>query len=353
MKRTILLIITNQCNLRCKYCYEVNKNRQTMSMELAQSIIVKEMKEEGLQTIEFHGGEPLMNFKLLKEVCEWFWATYKESDIKFFLTTNGTLFTADVREWFEQHKSQIICSLSLDGTPEMNQHNRGCIVSPDTMAFIQRLWPEQAVKMTISQYTISQIAEGVIYAHEQGFHVSANLAYGVDWRKCSVKNYERELDKLVEYYISHPSIPPCSLFDGNKLTAILTPEIQSRHCGAGKTFTAYDTNGNRLPCHVFADNTLKAERWAEIANQDFSDDNLYKDPDCGECPIYNICPTCFGMNFIERNHVRCRDKSMCEFIKAEKTATCRLFKHKITSKNFDDISEQEYLILSAIQKILG
>lgn len=324
-----------------------------MSLDMAKNIIRKEIALGDISTIEFHGGEPLMNFRLIKEICEWFWSEYVDSGVSFFLTTNGTLFSNDIKQWFESHNEQIVCSLSLDGTPEMNYKNRGCKISDETLSFFRHLWPKQSVKMTISEHTIGNISEGIKYAHEQGFNVSANLAYGIDWQKCSVKAYERELDKLVDYYISHTDISPCSIFDGDKLTRILIPEMQSRHCGAGTSFSAYDTNGNHFPCHVFAGNTLKAERWAEISWQDFADDNIYADSECKGCLIYNICPTCFGMNFIERDHVCCRDKSMCDFIKAEKVAACKLHKHLIMSKRFEDISEQEYLILSSIEKIIG
>ena len=350
MKHSILIVVTNRCNLNCIYCYETNKNHLNMSLEQAKSIVEREMSLHELYLIDVHGGEPLLNFPLIKELCEWFWATYPKSKTKFFITTNGTLFDGK-KDWFKQHSKQIICALSLDGTPEMNQANRGCVIGEDTLALFHQLWPNQSVKMTISHATLPHLAEGVIFAHNHGFPVSANLAYGLDWRNDEVNNYQEQLSQLVDFYIQNPNLKPCTIFDEEKLIGILQPYSLKRHCQAGQTYHAYDIDGQCYPCHVFAGNTLESSRWEETASIDFKNDELFDDPECKDCPIHNICPTCYGMNFIERGSVYSRDKSMCDFIKAEKLATCKLHESNIMSKRLEDITEKEYLILSSINSI--
>ena len=206
MKRTILLVVTNRCNLKCTYCYEINKNCHEMSFETAKGIIEREVSLKDLKLIEFHGGEPLLNFSLIKDICEWFWNTYPELDTKFFLTTNGTQFNESNLLWFEENHKKIACALSLDGTPEMNKINRGCVIDETTIALFLRLWPEQNIKMTISLETLPMLSQGIIYAHEKGFRVSANLAYGLDWKKIALNDYERELYILVQYYSEHPNL---------------------------------------------------------------------------------------------------------------------------------------------------
>ena len=351
MRNTILLVITNRCNLNCVYCYETNKNLLEMSFEMAKDIIRKELLSNDINEIEFHGGEPMLHFNLIKKVCEWVWKEFPNNEAKFFLTTNGTQFTDENKVWFKENFKKIVCALSLDGTPQMNLDNRGCVINEDTLSFLRNLWPRQTIKMTISLKTLPSLAEGVIYAHEQGFKVSANLAYGIDWGKSDIDIYKRELQKLVDYYLEHSEIEPCSMFDGEKLVKILMPYSLTRHCQAGQTFHAYDIDGRKYPCHVFCGNTLKAEKWQEISDSDFKDDTLFDDPTCRECVIHNICPTCYGMNYIERGKVYSRDKSMCDFIVAEKVAACKLHEQKIMSKDIDSITEKEYLILKAIQKI--
>lgn len=322
-----------------------------MTFEQAKEIISHEHAKNELKIIEFHGGEPLLNFELIRDICEWFWKEYPNSKTDFFLTTNGTLFTEENKKWFEANHTRIVCALSLDGSPEMNFINRGCVINEDTLSFMKKLWPRQNIKMTISLDTLPRISEGVIYAHQHNFRVSANLAYGVDWTKNKVNIYEQELQKLVDFYIANPDIEPCSIFKGEKLIRVLMPYSLKRHCQAGQSFHAFDIDGKKYPCHVFAGNTLKAEKWESISDIDFMDDSLFDDTECKTCEIHNVCPTCFGMNFIERGEVYRRDKAMCEYIKAEITATCKLYKHRILSKNFDDITEKEYLILKAIETL--
>lgn len=354
LRKTILLTITNKCNLNCIYCYEGMKNSKEMSFEIAKGIIEKELGEDenGIHLIEFHGGEPFLNFSLMKQVCEWFWNTYPNSSTHFFATTNGTKITNVVRKWLENNKDKITLGLSLDGTPDMNMCNRGCKMSIEILDFFHKLWPEQNIKMTVSKKTLPFLSDGVIYAHEWGFPVSVNLAYGLDWQESEIETYAKELMKLVDYYVEHPEIEKCSIFS-KSLTPVLKPYEIKRHCQAGRTFRAYDVDGLYFPCHVFSTNTLELEKWNKISNRDFeNDESLYEDLTCRNCTIHNICSTCYGMNFIERGHPGKRDKRICGFIFQEKLALCELKKREILRKKLNDISELEYLELKSIQKIM-
>ena len=69
------------------------------------------------------------------------------------------------------------------------------------------------VKMTISRETLPTMAEGVIYAHKRGFEVSCNLAYGIDWSDPdNVAILDRELHKLIDFYIANPQITPAQCY---------------------------------------------------------------------------------------------------------------------------------------------
>ena len=353
VKKTILLTLTIRCNLNCVYCYECMKDSKKMSFDTAKSIIEKELgkEQDEIYLIEFHGGEPFLNFELLQAVCEWFWNTYPEINVKFFVTTNGTRITAEAKEWLLQNKHRITVALSLDGTPEMNMSNRGCRISDEILKFVHENWPIQNIKMTLSHETLPLLCQGVVYAHQLGFPVSVNMAYGVDWKDDEVEIYKRELLKLVDYYIEHPEIEKCSIFT-KSLIPVLKPYEIRRHCQAGKKFRAYDVDGNYFPCHAFSPNTLQVEEWNKISSRDFAnDDSLYEDPSCRNCEIQNICPTCYGMNFIERGHPGKRDKRFCKFVLQEKLALCELKKREILNKEIEDITKLEYLELKAVQKI--
>ena len=76
-RRTCMLIVTHTCNLNCSYCYETHKKNAYMDVNSAKEIILREAQFvndsdqfDELQ-IDFMGGEPLMNFPLIKEIVEW------------------------------------------------------------------------------------------------------------------------------------------------------------------------------------------------------------------------------------------------------------------------------------------
>ena len=76
-RRTCMLIVTHACNLNCSYCYEPYKQNVYMDLDLAKEIIsrearfVNESDDFDELEIDFMGGEPLMNFPLIKNVVEW------------------------------------------------------------------------------------------------------------------------------------------------------------------------------------------------------------------------------------------------------------------------------------------
>ena len=79
-KYFLVIYITKDCNLKCKYCIQSFKTKQKMSFDTMQNILLKEIpKAESLGKkvyLRFMGGEPLTNYSLIKETCEWLWNTY-------------------------------------------------------------------------------------------------------------------------------------------------------------------------------------------------------------------------------------------------------------------------------------
>ncbi|MDR2774704.1 MAG: 4Fe-4S cluster-binding domain-containing protein [Tannerella sp.] len=349
---SVLLTITNQCNLKCRYCYEHNKNREEMSLDMGKTIISHlfeemEEKEDTVLEFDFHGGEPLLNFSFIREICEWTWRKTWKSKYRFFGTTNGTAWSSEIKKWFAANKDKISFALSIDGTPRMNYENRGCILSGETIDFFAETWPKQPVKMTVSKETIKDMFEGIAYLHSKGFNISANLAYGMDWDDTWVDIYRRELDKLVRYYIASPHITPCSLFD-HSLIGLLDESYVPRLCGAGKNMKSFDTNGQSYPCQMFGPNTLP--EWKQIKD-DFEDERNLQDAECLSCNIYKICSTCYGMNFIERGSVAKRDRRLCACVKAEREALATWKLHNIMAKDRATLNKSDYLELKAIQKL--
>lgn len=311
----VTLTLTECCNLNCVYCYEDYKSDKRMSFETAVSILEKELRnsqEYDYVEVAFHGGEPLLEFDLLRDICEWVWDRTYDCNYYFFATTNGTLLSEEMKEWFSRNRDRIMLGLSLDGTKEVQNHNRSNSYDMIDLAFFKELWPNQPVKMTISDYTVGRLAESVIHAHKCGFKVSANFAFGIDWTATDLDQLDDELEKLVEYYAADPSVEPCSLI-GQKFE--LAGTESRRWCGAGKSMRVYDTEGNLFPCHYFMGFAIGEAQSEKSMGIDFTNDELFRSDDCNGCAVYPICPTCYGYNYASTGSVSKRDKGLCTLTK--------------------------------------
>ena len=72
----LTLIITHRCNLNCVYCYEHHKDSRKMDVEFAKKTVEKYLTTGDYEEIKigFFGGEPFLEFPVIKEVCEWTWS---------------------------------------------------------------------------------------------------------------------------------------------------------------------------------------------------------------------------------------------------------------------------------------
>ena len=202
------LCVTHSCNLSCVYCYQKNKNNEHMTFETAKRCVDDIFKNipDGTELIEisFIGGEPLLEMKLLKDVYEYTMHQYPDERLTFFATTNGTVLSEEDKVWFRNHKEHFVLGLSLDGTPQTHNVNRSNSFDKIDIPFFVNTWPNQGVKMTISKNTINNLANDIIFIHEQGFLSinGVNFAEGdFDWGNDEeLKVFSQQLRKLLDYY---------------------------------------------------------------------------------------------------------------------------------------------------------
>ncbi|MEF9959806.1 MAG: radical SAM protein [Niameybacter sp.] len=122
-------MIAQECNLKCKYCYGEGgeyQERGKMTNDIAiksVDFLIENTKQKELLII-FFGGEPLMNFDLIKVVVEYCKAKEKYTDKKFrfSMTTNGTLINDKIEEYIRENN--IFVQISIDGRKEVNDINR-------------------------------------------------------------------------------------------------------------------------------------------------------------------------------------------------------------------------------------
>lgn len=321
--RDITLCITETCNLNCSYCYENHKSKKTMSFATAKRIIDYEMavrdKFNGV-IFDLFGGEAFLNFSLIRNIIAYLEDKYDPSDFGWhcFVTTNGTLVHDEIQTYLRAHKPSITCGLSLDGTKEFHDANRSNSFDKIDLAFFAELYPEQTVKMTISDISLPHLADCVIFAHEKGFHVACNLAYGIDWSNQKyVSILERELIKLIEFYLAHPLIKPCSMIN-ESILKVATEKSASRECGAGQHMRAYDTEGVCYACQFFmpisiGDNLAKKSLDIQWHGDSIPESKI--DVRCKDCIIKSCCHICYGSNYASTGNIYIHDDNWCKLNK--------------------------------------
>ncbi|MDR2888354.1 MAG: radical SAM protein [Lachnospiraceae bacterium] len=131
--RDITLQVTQQCNLRCAYCiYSQEKSERQrnhsdarMSYEMAQKAIdflIEHSVDNEEVYIGFYGGEPLLEFELIRQVVGYAEEVCRGKKIVYAITTNATLITDAIIDFLVEHKFQII--ISLDGSEKTHDKNR-------------------------------------------------------------------------------------------------------------------------------------------------------------------------------------------------------------------------------------
>lgn len=127
----IILQVTQNCNLRCKYCAYSGgyKNRSHANKRMSETIairaidfLIEHSRESDSVSIGFYGGEPLLEFELIRKCVEYAADHIEGKYIFFNLTTNGTLLKEDVVDFFVKYK--VLVTISLDGPEEVHDKNR-------------------------------------------------------------------------------------------------------------------------------------------------------------------------------------------------------------------------------------
>lgn len=331
-RRSCTLMITRNCNLHCTYCYEPFKcadKRKEMSFAMAKRLILKEMefveqsKDFDELEIDFMGGEPLMNFKLIKEVVEWLERSRLPVPYVCFATTNGTLVDK-YEKWLRLHSATFQLGGSYDGTPEMQRINRGTGEMFDAnIKLLHEIYPNQHFHMVISKETLPHLARGVLAVQRMGYELEAALAQGVDWSVDDVSEYRKQLETLAKTYLRESSLKPINLLTRAMVSVAEPPEEveQKKYCGTGTHMITYDYDGKAYGCHLFTPIVL-GENAVEIDGVAYDCSRDITDPECHSCRVKSICPTCAGFNYRFRGSIGKRDHRWCGMVIAQMKVAC-------------------------------
>lgn len=284
--QTLVLNLTNQCNLSCQYCYEFGEDKvatpegkkKFMDLETAKASVDFLLEQsEGRHAIHitFFGGETLMNFPLLKQVVGY--ATERAAAqgrfIDFSLTTNATLLTPAIIDFLSEN--QIGVTVSMDGPPEMHDklrvfaNGRGSydIIEPRVRALIQnhKTRPIAArVTLTAGVTDVTRIYRHLkddLGFHEVGFApvtTSSNRLYAIG--EAGMNNVLDQFRILAQEYLSYAMRGELHGFSNvsDTLAELCQGVNKSHPCGAGLGLLGVGPSGDIAPCHRFVDSDQHA-----------------------------------------------------------------------------------------------
>lgn len=138
-----IFVLTNSCNMHCQYCQaqsELNNKYGFMTKEVAKRAVdIALSSPDNTLTFEMQGGEPLLNFDVIRFIVSYAEENKKDRTIFYTITTNGTLLSDEIIAFFEKYKVSV--SLSLDGSRDVQMHNRPMNDGGDSFSFIEKIIP--------------------------------------------------------------------------------------------------------------------------------------------------------------------------------------------------------------------
>lgn len=295
------ILVTHACNLHCKYCYETHKAPHFMTADICKRELTAVFREEADNPmtksigITFLGGEPLLNFPVIKEVSEWLWGQEFPLPYTLEITTNGTTVTPEVKEWLLANKHRLDVGLSMDGLSDMQKNNR--TDKPIDIDFFVRNWPQLRVNMVLFCDSIHLFADTVLEMKRQGVPFSVAIGNGFVWSKESVMEYERQMERLIPHYAD-------DLLEARRCGIFMNPEHCYREipdevplCSPkNSNKICIDAFGRRYGCHLMSPLTLGEQGAAQLAEVQKAVDTVATDPRCHGCPLFHTCKSCPAMN---------------------------------------------------------
>ncbi len=310
--KSMCLNIAHDCNLRCEYCFaakgDFGRGRMLMPFEVAKKaidfLIVKSENRHNLE-VDFFGGEPLMNFDVVKQTVQYARSIEKEhnKNFRFTITTNGLLLTDDKIEYINQEMSNVV--LSLDGRKGVNDRLRvrvdgkGCydqIVPKYQKLVAARGDKDYYARGTFTKYNLD-FTDDVLHMADLGFdQVSVEPVVSDTKLDYSIKEQDlpavfQEYERLANTLLSRKKEGKAINFfhfmvDLNQGPCAIK---RLRGCSCGNEYIAITPEGDIFPCHQFVgDNNWKMGNildgtFNEQMKDDFARANIYSKPECKNC----------------------------------------------------------------------
>lgn len=305
---SITMLVAQNCNLRCSYCYaDEGKYQNCGSMDIntakkAIDFLIEKSKSKQLGVC-FFGGEPLLNVELIKKIIEYCHKKQKETgkEFGFSMTTNGTLINKEIEDFIIKNKIKV--QISIDGDKKNHDSNRyysGKIGSYETV--LKKTEYLRKNGLLDARGTITKKGLDLVYTYDFLKSIDfKSIALSPAFNLLTAKEYDMLADSFIDFYLDFEKRIKEKKYDEVKnnrmfmtqLSDIHYSKIRTKACGAGKNLYAIDINGDIYPCQRFVGNTKM------IIGNIFNSNNKQEDflkktsistfKKCSNCWIRNLC----------------------------------------------------------------
>jgi uncharacterized protein len=310
--KALCLHIAHDCNLACKYCFaeegEYHGRRAIMSYEVGKKaldfLIANSGNRRNLE-VDFFGGEPLMNWQVVKDLVIYGREQEKIYDKKFrfTLTTNGVLLNDDILEFANKEMSNIV--LSIDGRKEIHDFMRPSrngkgsyeLIIPKFIKTAEsRNQTDYYVRGTFTHHNLD-FSKDVLHLADLGFkQISVEPVVAEDHEEYAIKQEDisqiyEEYDKLAKEMIQREKDGKGFNFFHFMIDLEGGPCVAKRlsGCGSGTEYLAVTPWGDLYPCHQFVgeEGFIMGTVDEGVKNTEIRDEfklcNVYAKDKCKEC----------------------------------------------------------------------
>lgn len=367
--KTVTYQVTEDCNLKCTYCYQTNKSKSAMTWEVAKKytdMLFDEYADDKylhvpLIVIEFIGGEPLLEIDLIQKICDYFelkciqlnhpW-THRH---RFSICSNGLLyFDPRVQNFLKKYHNKLSFSISIDGTKELHD---ACRVLPDGSGsydiavrsakhYMENYDNNLGSKMTLAPENIQYITKAVPNLIELGYtEINLNCVYEDVWSNYDALVLYTQLKELADYLIDNDLVDKIyiSIYNEYNYFGPMSPDDNQNWCGGVGSMLSCDPNGDLFPCIRYMKTSLNGSQTPLVIghidhgiNVNPTEKSILNDlslitrrsqstDECFNCPIASGCAWCSGYNYQVFGTVNKRATFICPMHKARSLANVYLW----------------------------
>ncbi|MBO5333094.1 MAG: thioether cross-link-forming SCIFF peptide maturase [Clostridia bacterium] len=358
--KALCLHVAHTCNLNCEYCFasqgKYHGERALMSFEVGKRALDFLIENSGTRRnleVDFFGGEPLMNWDVVKELVSYARVQEKihNKNFRFTLTTNGMLIDNDVIEFSNREMSNVV--LSLDGRKDVHDRlrvdymGRGSYdtIVPKFQEFVKRRGDKNYYMRGTFTHKNVDFTNDIFHMADLGF-TELSMEPVVCAPEDASALTEEDLPILYEQYellakemIKRKKEGRPFTFYHYMLDLKNGPCIYKRisGCGSGTEYMAVTPTGDLYPCHQFVGDTkyLLGNIWDGVTNKEIQNEfklcNAYARPECNDCwaKLY-----CSGGCAANSYHASGKITGIYEY-------GCELFKKRIECAVMIQVAEAE------------